>query len=460
MKTQKNNYNVLLLIYLITTVSGMVYAQTTIVTPVLTLNASGIADQDDMCVWISPNASQSTIITSDKTASKLFVYDLSGNTLQTINVPGKPGNIDIRYNFLLSDQPTDIVGYNDRDNGTIVFYKVDPVTRQLSFVSNFGDGGMTGNNYGFCLYHSPSTGKYYAVASSNSTQMKQWELIDNGDGTIGGVFKRTWNNGSNDITEGLVADDETGQVYCANEGEGIYKYDADPLVPNPTGTLVAAVGQNGLVADVEGITIYYAANGEGYLMASSQGNSTFKVYERKEPHNFVKTIDVVNASSTDGIDVTNVNLGAEFPEGMFLTHDGAGSGPYPIRVCKYEDLGLAVDTSYWNPRELNPTPVELNFQKPYNFILDQNFPNPFNPTTTISFTIPQEVRRETQDVKLVVYDVLGNEVATLVNEEKPAGIYRVEFSGGLIHQTLPSGVYYYQLRSGSLIQTKKMILLK
>ncbi len=329
MKIQKNNHKLLLLIYIITAVGSIVYAQTTTVTPVLTLNASGIVDQDDMCIWIHPaDKSQSTVITSDKTASKLFVYDLSGNTLQTINVPGKPGNIDVRYNFEMSGQPTDIVGYNDRDNGTIVFYKVDPVTRQLSYVSNFGDGGMTGNNYGFCLYRSPNTGKYYSIASSNSTQMKQWELVDNGNGTIGGILKRTWNNGNGDITEGLVADDETGQLYCANEGEGIYKYDADPLVSNPTGVLVAGTGQNGLTQDVEGITIYYAANGEGYLMASSQGNSTFKVYERKEPHNFVKTIDVVNAGSTDGIDVTNVNLGSGFPEGIFVVHNGSGSSPY------------------------------------------------------------------------------------------------------------------------------------
>ena len=172
--------------------------------------------------------------------------------------------------------------------------------------------------------------------------MKQWELIDNGDGTIGGILKRTWNNGSGDITEGLVADDETGKLYCANEGEGVYKYDADPIISNPTGTLVAAVGENGLEDDVEGITLYYAANGEGYLIASSQGNSRFKVYERKEPHNFVVTIDVENAGSTDGIDVTNVNLGTDFPEGMFLVHDGSGSAPYPIRVCRYEDLSLKI----------------------------------------------------------------------------------------------------------------------
>jgi len=93
---------------------------------------------------------------------------------------------------------------------------------------------------------------------------------------------------------------------------------------------------------------------------------------------------------------------------------------------------------------------------PAEFSLSQNYPNPFNPKTTIRFTI-SDLRFTT----LKIYDVLGSEIATLVNEEKPAGSYVVEFnSRGLIHQTLTSGVYFYQLKAGSFIQTKKMILIK
>ncbi|MFC2103354.1 T9SS type A sorting domain-containing protein [Bacteroidota bacterium] len=87
------------------------------------------------------------------------------------------------------------------------------------------------------------------------------------------------------------------------------------------------------------------------------------------------------------------------------------------------------------------------------FSLSQNYPNPFNPTTIIKFTIP-ELRFTT----LKVYDVLGNEVATLVNEEKPAGEFEVKFS--ISNLQLTSGVYFYQLRAGSYVQTKKMILMK
>ncbi|OGU70036.1 MAG: hypothetical protein A2W30_04910, partial [Ignavibacteria bacterium RBG_16_36_9] len=108
--------------------------------------------------------------------------------------------------------------------------------------------------------------------------------------------------------------------------------------------------------------------------------------------------------------------------------------------------------------------IEVDLGSPMNYELSQNYPNPFNPTTIIKCEIP-----ELSFVTIKVYDVLGNEIATLVNEEKPAGEYEVEFNsnsdGG---RNLPSGVYFYQLRIGGpetssgqrFIQTKKMVLLK
>jgi len=95
--------------------------------------------------------------------------------------------------------------------------------------------------------------------------------------------------------------------------------------------------------------------------------------------------------------------------------------------------------------------VKVTIQNQYNFNLEQNFPNPFNPRTNIQFAIPQA-----GFVTLKVYDVLGNEVATLVNEEKPEGIYEVEFKA----ESLSSGIYLYKLQAGSFIKIKKMLLLK
>lgn len=90
-------------------------------------------------------------------------------------------------------------------------------------------------------------------------------------------------------------------------------------------------------------------------------------------------------------------------------------------------------------------------EKVNNFYLEQNYPNPFNPTTNIEFRISNF-----GFVSLKVYDVLGKEIVTLVNEEKPAGQYDVEFDAS----GLPSGIYFYRLTAGSYSATKKLVLLK
>jgi hypothetical protein len=108
--------------------------------------------------------------------------------------------------------------------------------------------------------------------------------------------------------------------------------------------------------------------------------------------------------------------------------------------------------------------VKVEVLSPSKFSLEQNYPNPFNPSTKIKYTIPNvETHRDAslQIVTLKVFDVLGNEVATLVNEEKSAGTYEVEFNSrsGEV-RNLTSGIYFYKLQTGSLVETKKMILMK
>jgi hypothetical protein len=102
--------------------------------------------------------------------------------------------------------------------------------------------------------------------------------------------------------------------------------------------------------------------------------------------------------------------------------------------------------------------VEVNLTLPIAFSLDQNYPNPFNPSTKIKYTIPNVTLSgvEGSRVILKVYDVLGDEVATLVNEEKPAGNYEISFDAS----KLSSGVYFYQIQAGNFVETKKMILIR
>ncbi|MCR4439494.1 MAG: T9SS type A sorting domain-containing protein, partial [candidate division KSB1 bacterium] len=88
---------------------------------------------------------------------------------------------------------------------------------------------------------------------------------------------------------------------------------------------------------------------------------------------------------------------------------------------------------------------------PIHFSLGQNFPNPFNPATTISFSLPSK-----SFVILKVFDALGREVSTLISEELSAGMYARQWNAA----GLPSGVYFYRLQAGSFVETKKLVLLR
>jgi len=116
---------------------------------------------------------------------------------------------------------------------------------------------------------------------------------------------------------------------------------------------------------------------------------------------------------------------------------------YDVQV----DMGapIVVPDSIVSVRELATGEI------PTDYILSQNYPNPFNPSTTIEFGLPKS-----EYVKLVVYDVLGRQVAELVNDNLNAGYYKVNFDAS----NLSSGVYFYSLKAGDFVSVKKLILMK
>ncbi|MBZ0178603.1 MAG: T9SS type A sorting domain-containing protein [Melioribacteraceae bacterium] len=153
------------------------------------------------------------------------------------------------------------------------------------------------------------------------------------------------------------------------------------------------------------------------------------------------------------------------------------TGPFTIEPGESKELVIAVIIALGNNNidsitELRKTAdkvIDFYFTENYSvkddeiipipFELKQNYPNPFNPTTTIEYTIPEvggENLHPQQSVKLIVYDILGREVATLVNEQQKMGRYKVVFNAS----KLSSGVYLYRLTSGDYSEVKKMILLR
>ncbi|MDH3268948.1 MAG: choice-of-anchor D domain-containing protein, partial [Ignavibacteria bacterium] len=154
----------------------------------------------------------------------------------------------------------------------------------------------------------------------------------------------------------------------------------------------------------------------------------------------VFTVNITNAvvppDSSEDVEVTFTPTGSiSFNGKIEITHNAAGS-PDSVIVTGDGVTGIKDEL-------LNTIPTE--------FIVYQNYPNPFNPSTSIIFGLPEVVK-----VRLVLFNLLGEVVAKLVDEEKTAGYYTVEFNAA----NLPSGVYFYQLKAGEFIETKKMLLLK
>jgi hypothetical protein len=154
-----------------------------------------------------------------------------------------------------------------------------------------------------------------------------------------------------------------------------------------------------------------------------------------------------------------------WPNGLKYDPEGDGT-PLPGSMGVHEHWNNAIDKKY--SRNLgqdkgiellsnySPTPVEDSKGlglKENDFILKQNYPNPFNPSTVISYQLPVN-----SAIKLKLYDINGNEVATLIDEEKPSGSYNYQFS--IVNNQLPSGIYFYKLVTGNFSDSKKMILIK
>lgn len=170
-----------------------------------------------------------------------------------------------------------------------------------------------------------------------------------------------------------------------------------------------------------------------YIARSADGGETFTNHKVSE-ESFVGEADIFFG------DYTNIDAhdGKIYPIWMRRDEDNIGLPILSIYVALVNDEGLitAVDNE----------PVVIS-----DYRLMQNYPNPFNPSTVISYSIPKA-----SDVKLTVYDILGNTISTLVNKTQSPGVYEVDFNSG----TLASGVYMYKLTAGDYTELRKMVLLK
>lgn len=331
--------------------------------------ASGTGDiADDPAIWVDyDNPGNSAILGSKKASSGggVAVYDLSGAQIQ-FHTLGEINNVDLRQNVF--DGRVLVVGTN-RSNNTLAFMWFDTSSRQLS---NCGSVSVGFEPYGCALYVSAVSGKVYAFVTQNAETngaFDQYELTESA-GTVSGTRVRQLTTSS--LCEGCVADDVSQSLFLSEEELGLYRYDAEPDGGSSRTTVDTVSGH--LTADVEGVTIAYG-HSRNYLIVSSQGDSTFQVYDLEPPYTWRKSFTLtanggVDAVSiTDGIAVEWRYMGPLYPEGLFVAHDSENAGASvsnfklvnagAILGNRYELLELDVD-GLWdgeNIIEIDPPDV-------------------------------------------------------------------------------------------------------
>jgi 3-phytase len=290
-------------------------------------------DADDAAIWRHPeDAAESTIIGTDKLGG-LAVYDLEGRQIQYL-ADGDLNNVDLRAGFRLAGESVTLVTAADSTTHRLAIYRVDPATRRLVDVAARAiTVGIAA--YGSCMYRSPEGEELYVFVNSEEEggepggAVEQWQLLERG-GKVDARRVRSFAVGSQ--TEGCVADDELGHLYIGEEQRGIWRYRAEP----DAGTGRARVDSTGagghLTSEVEGLALAATGDGSGYLIASSQGNSSLVVYRREPPNEYLKTFRIEAAEGidaveeTDGIDVITDDLGDDFTDGLLVAHDGRDDG--------------------------------------------------------------------------------------------------------------------------------------
>ncbi|MCI0552235.1 MAG: phytase, partial [Anaerolineae bacterium] len=334
------------------------------------------ANADDPAIWIHPNdPSLSLIIGTDKGDSPiggLFAWNMDGTQHQYFSI-NHPNNVDIRYGMLLGGVYVDIAAVTMRNDNEIRIFKIDPLTRTLSDITIEGGIPVYSDPYGICLYKRPSDGAMFAfISSARHSNNTLWQVLleDDGTGKVKGTKIREFAT-ITDVMEGMVADDELGYLYVSEEKIGVHKYYADPELGNDRLALFAT--GDAIAGDREGLAIYKCPKGKGYILLSSQGNTTVKVYQREgeignpHQHELITTISTIGSSATDGLDVTNLPISMTFPHGFLVTHnsDGNNFNLYAWEDFAFDSLRICDNVVITVPVELATFSAEVRGQDVY-----------------------------------------------------------------------------------------------
>ncbi len=391
---------------------------------------------DTIDFWDTPDANNTLMFVTAKDNSLIEVwqYPFVGNQIDTLEHSTFG---ESKVNGVVVDQEEDLlyVSIGESINTVSVFSLPD-----LTFIHNFNKPGVKlGREPNITLLELPSGDKRIYVSSKTTVYIHQ---ADSGN------FISEFTPGR--IIETMAADNFHQVIYIPDETEqtGIYAYhpNGDPYERNGTNNF----GNNGIFdEDAEGIWLYRCTdengedNGSGLIVVSDQRQdlTDFEVFDRLSWEH-LGTFNINGVTNTDGISSFQGAL-PDYPEGVFVAinddSETAGVGWRKI----FDAIGaiVAIDD-----------PVE----EIRNFHISSNYPNPFNPGTTITYQIPKNTR-----TKLTIYNILGQPVRELLNQQQQAGEHQVYWDG-LDDNALPvsSGIYIYKFTTPEYQYSGKMTLMR
>src|SRR5262245_47536445 len=378
------------------------------------------ADADDPAIWVHPGDRAKSVVVGTLKNGGLAVFDLAGETIQRIDYDdedARQNNVDLLYGVTLGGLTRDLAVVTDRGLDHLRVFAVDPrgadapdplteVTVPSPPLVFEGDDDISA--YGIAAWKTSGGQALVAISQRHRTAIVLLRLVAGPGGTVGferldslelpSTFRlpqgRSWSpcaeeDGELPQVEGMVADARRGLLFAAQEDVGIWRI---PVSGDAFGgpTLVDRVrefgqeysrtfdpeeeefvceiddsspsaGSDYLAADAEGLTIYRLQGARGYLLASSQGSSTFIVYDLTSLKP-LRTFEIGGGATdhvdeSDGAMVVGVPLGARFPLGLLVTHDGDDE-PFEdatnFKFTRWDDvarpLDLKIDTVSGDPR--------------------------------------------------------------------------------------------------------------
>ncbi len=357
------------------------------------------------------------------------------------------------------------------------------------------------DDYNYVILRTIDGGENWTNQFSTTDRLWSVDFTDLNNGTVvgeNGTILRTIDGGANWILQQSGTDEFLHCVSFINNDTGwvagsniILKTIDGGITWTPQTSWLAQTQLNvGYIIDIHftdalngtavGSTGFAVINW-GLILHTTDGGVNWTVQEDTDIQNYygVSFVDAntgyvvgggnMGGSSNNRSDNSSSQLGYNSP--ILKTTDGCETwttqitiSPNLLSICfTDENNGTAVGTRGTILRTTNGGVSFINENEveelPTQFLLSQNYPNPFNPSTKIMYSVPQS-----SNVIIKVFDVLGNEIETLINEEKPVGTYEITWFA----ESLPSGVYFYQLKAGSpstgsgqvFVETKKMLLLK